>query len=329
MFSLLLLTVAVVDVVPNLFTSPMPNDADDPAIWVHPTSPARSLILGTDKAARVGGLFVFNLDGKIVQTIMPVDRPNNVDVEGNVAVLTERMTRRLRVFTIDPETGHLTDASGQTEVFAGELGDRGAPMGVGLYRRPSDGALFAIVSPKEGPAENYLGQYRLTLNPVTGKYDAALVRRFGTFSGKKEIESIAVDDALGFVYCSDETVGTRKYLADPDAPQANREVAFFNRTDVKGDHEGVGIWTRPDGTGYLVCTDQLPESSVYRVFRREGNNDYQGSFRLGADETDGIEVVSAPLGAGYPQGMMVAMNSVGRNFAVVDWSRIVRALDLK
>ncbi len=42
-----------------------------------------------------------------------------------------------------------------------------------------------------------------------------LVRKFGLFSGKKEIESIAVDDALGYVYYSDEGYGVRKYYADP------------------------------------------------------------------------------------------------------------------
>jgi 3-phytase len=40
--------------------------ADDPAIWVHPRVPARSLVLGTDKK---GGLHVFDLAGKRVQTI--------------------------------------------------------------------------------------------------------------------------------------------------------------------------------------------------------------------------------------------------------------------
>ena len=33
-----------------------------------------------------------------------------------------------------------------------------------------------------------------------------------------------------------------------------------------------------------------------------------------ADETDGIEVTARPLGPKFPNGMLVVMNSSGRNF---------------
>src|SRR5437867_10037552 len=67
---------------PALATEKVSRDADDPAIWIHPTDPARSLILGTNKTrAPDGALVVFGLDGKIRQTVAGLDRPNNVDVE--------------------------------------------------------------------------------------------------------------------------------------------------------------------------------------------------------------------------------------------------------
>ena len=46
-------------------TAAVPHDPDDPAIWIHPTDPARSLILGTDKIESTGGLYVFGLDGTL------------------------------------------------------------------------------------------------------------------------------------------------------------------------------------------------------------------------------------------------------------------------
>src|SRR5687767_4381516 len=61
-------------------TIPVPHDddaADDPAIWIHPTSPELSLILGTDKQ---GGLYVYNLDGSERAVIARDSKPNNVDV---------------------------------------------------------------------------------------------------------------------------------------------------------------------------------------------------------------------------------------------------------
>ena len=50
--------------------------ADDPAVWVHPTDPARSLVIGTNKKA---GLVVYELTGKTVQ-VLDDGRMNNVDV---------------------------------------------------------------------------------------------------------------------------------------------------------------------------------------------------------------------------------------------------------
>lgn len=326
--TLLTQTATPVPVTPNRTTAAVPHDADDPSIWVHPTNPSRSLIIATDKHELTGGLYVFDLSGKILQTIPNLDRPNNVDCLENIVVTTERKANRLRIYLVNPATRTLRDRTGQTKVFRGEDGERQEPMGIALYRRPSDKALFAFVSPKAGGQDNYLAQYRLTQNVETGLIDATLVRRFGNFSGTKEIESIAVDAELGVVYYSDETVGTRKYLADPDAPNANAERLFFNRTGTQGDHEGIAIWKRPDGTGYLVCTDQIEGNTIYRVFRREGNNAFLGAFTLGADETDGIEVTSANLGPAYPRGLMVAMNSKDRNFVLCDWRRIATALRL-
>ena len=68
-------------------TDPVSDDADDPAIWEHPTDPARSLIIGTNKVlAPAGALVVFGLDGGTRQTVAGLDRPNNVDIEYGLAV---------------------------------------------------------------------------------------------------------------------------------------------------------------------------------------------------------------------------------------------------
>src|SRR5215207_3070676 len=63
---------------PVVITEPTAHDTDDPAIWIHPTDRTKSLIIGTDKDTG-GALYVFNLDGKIVQRVGGLKRPNNVD----------------------------------------------------------------------------------------------------------------------------------------------------------------------------------------------------------------------------------------------------------
>jgi 3-phytase len=326
-------------------TVQLSNDPDDPAIWVHPVDPSRSLILGTMKvAAPAGAIVVFGMDGQIRQTVSGIDRPNNIDVEYglqvggrriDVAIATERLARQLRVFRIDTADGRLADLGG-IPILEGQAGEAGAPMGIGLYRRPRDGAVFAIVAPKEGPREGYLWQYRLN-DAGGGRLGATFVRRFGNFSAttvreENEIEAVVVDDALGYVYYADEADGIHKWHADPDHPDAGRELAHFARSGFRGDREGIAIYALPDGTGYIVGTDQLDEESEYHVYPREGapGNPHDHSreiavLRGGADATDGIEISSSALGPGLPSGVLVAMNSAPRNFLVFRWQDVAPA----
>ena len=288
---------------------------------------------------------VHDLAGTIRQTIGGIDRPNNVDVEYgfslrgkivDLAVATERLARQLRIFRIDRADGRLIDLGG-APILQGEEGDAGAPMGIALYRRPRDGAVFAIVAPKTGPQNGYLRQYRLTAG-ARDRITATFVRRFGSFSAStirpdNEIEAVAVDDAAGYVYYADEADAIHKWHADPDHPDAARELARFGRTGFRGDREGIGIYARPDGTGYIICTDQLDGNSEYHLFRREGApgkpHDHATAvavIRGGADATDGIEVSSAGLGTSLPQGLLIAMNSAPRNFLVFNWADVADAL---
>lgn len=323
-------------------TAQVSVDPDDPAIWVNPLDPAQSLVLGTNKVpAPAGALVVFGLDGRIRQTIDGIDRPNNVDVEyglelggapTDIAVVTERLKSRLRVFRIG-SNGQLADIStgGGISVFGGNEGEQAAPMGIALYRRPSDGAVFAVVGRKSGPRDGYLWQYRLE-DDGAGKVRGAKVREFGRFSGVGEIEAIAVDDELGYVYYADEGDGIHKWHADPDHPDAGLELAHFGRDGFQADREGIAIYALPDGTGYLLCTDQIEGNSHYRIYRREGSpgNPHDHSelvkvVRGGADATDGIEATSANLGPRFPSGLLVAMNSSGRNFLIYRWEDVAQA----
>jgi 3-phytase len=333
---------AVAAVKPALATDTLPRDPDDPAIWVNRGDASKSLVLGTMKvAAPDGALAVFGLDGKLRQLAKGPDRPNNVDVEygleldatpTDIAVLTERLGRRLRVYAIAPDGSGVRDISaGAMPILVDAPGDQGAPMGIGLYRRPKDGAIFAIVAPKAGPRDNYLWQYRLD-DDGTGHVKATFVRRFGTFSGSGEIEAVAVDDELGYVYYADEVSGIHKWLADPDAPGADRELALFATTGYRQDREGIGIYGLPNGKGYIISVDQLPGESVFHVYKREGEpgrpHDHSAvllSFTGGADGTDGLDVTSASLGAGFRDGLMVAMNSRQRNFLLYRWQDVAAA----
>jgi 3-phytase len=315
-------------------TEPVGDDADDPAIWVCRSNPASSRVLVTNKtAAPRGGLVVHDLSGRIIQRIEGLDRPNNVDVEHglvldgqptDVAVVTERYQRRLRVFRIPDDGAELEDISSPDglAVFQGEPGERGAPMGVGLYRRPSDGVVFAIVSRKEGPETGYLWQYRLE-GDGEGRVRAVKVRELGHAAPNAEIEAVVVDDARGHVVYAEETRGLHLWHADPDHADADTELALFGTEGFRGDREGLALYAREDGSGFLLATDQIPGGSRYLVFDRatllEGDPRPLTVLEGGADDTDGLDATSLPLGTAFPEGILVAMNSRGRNLLFYDW----------
>lgn len=328
----------VAAVIPAAQTAALPHDPDDPAIWRHPTDPARSLVLGTDKMAGAGGLYVFNLDGTLRQTIAPLDRPNNVDVEYGVdagrgvvdiAVVTERKQRRLRLFAIPADGGPLVDlVPAGLPVLEGQSGEAGEPMGIALYKRPRDGAVFAIVAPKTGPATDYLWQYRIS--GTARGLAATFVRRFGAFDRTTrngelgEIEAVVVDDAPGFVYYSDERTAIRKYHVDPDHADAARELAAFGTAGYLGDREGLAIYDAGQGTGFIVSSDQVEGGTRLKLYRREGtaadphDHGEVHTVLTASDETDGLDVTAAVL-PGFPRGMVVMMNSGPKNFLFYDW----------
>jgi 3-phytase len=303
---------------PAVRTESVLRNPDDPAIWRNPRNPAESLVLGTVKLpAPDGAIVVFGLDGKIRQTVPGVDRPNNIDLRGDLAVATERLQRRLRAWTVSATAPHLREA-GSVAVFEGQEGEAGAPMGIGLYRRRKDGALFAIVSRKTGPATNYLWQYRLVVE--NGAVRGTKVREFGAYSGTGEIEAVAVDDERGLVYYADEDCCLRQYRADPDAPDAARELKKFGATGFRGNREGIAV-----AGGYVIATDQLPEGSEYHYYRRDTLEEVK-VLKGPAESTDGIDALAAPLGPKFPRGLFVVMNNAQNNFLFFDWRDVERGL---
>jgi 3-phytase len=332
-----LLASKTVEVRPIVRTAPLPDDADDPAIWIHPHNPRLSLILGTNKArAPKGAIGVFDLTGRMLQLITNIDQPNNIDVAYgfslgreriDIAVATERYASRLRIFRIDPTRRRLVDITDpeRAKVFAGETEERAMPMGIALYQA-GRGEVHAIVSRKSGPQQGYLHQYRL-VPTRNGRVGVQLLRAFGAFSGESEIEAVCVDSELGYVYYADEGVGIRKYHVDPRMPE--RELALF-ATEYEGDQEGIAVYAPPNGGGYLLCTEQIEGGSKLHIYPRYGRQSQPiATVQTGADETDGLDASAFNFGAPFQTGMVVAMNSEGRNFWIYRWADIEEAARLR
>jgi 3-phytase len=322
-------SVTVVDsVVRPVFVSDTVNhDTDDPAIWINPNDAAQSLIIGTDKGGDTGdgGLFVFNLKGKLIDSIRPLKRPNNVDVayglllngkRVDIAVCTERNANAIRIFSL-PDLKAID--GGGIPVFETEVDSLRDPMGVALYTNPADQKIYAIVGRKTGPTDgSYLWQYLLE-DDGTGTVKGKLVRKFGFYSGKKEIESIAVDNELGYIYHSDEQHGIHKSYAHPDS--SNVELVLFGQTDFTEDIEGISIYKFDDGTGYILVSDQ--QANKFNIYPRESLNHKHHRikyFNASTVESDGSDVTSIAL-PGFPHGLFVAMSD-DKTFQFYTWESI-------
>ncbi|HCX20822.1 MAG: 3-phytase [Flammeovirgaceae bacterium] len=312
---------------PTYVTDSVNYDSDDPAIWINRKDPQNSLILGTDKQELDGGLYAFDLKGNMLKDRKgyPLDRPNNVDIvydvvvngdTTDIAVATERGKGQIRVFSL-PELQPIDN--GGIKVFEDDSLNNKV-MGVALYKRPSDNKVFAIVSRKEGTAnvDKYLYQYELVSDSLGLKGN--LVRKFGQFSNSKEIEAVAVDAELGYVYYSDEHFGVRKYYADPE--KGDEELAQFALDGFTDDREGISIYKTGAGTGYLIVSDQ--GANQFQVFPREGTvenphqHDLIATIRVTAMSSDGSESTSIALGPEYPKGLFVAMSD-NKTFEIYDW----------
>jgi 3-phytase len=308
--------------------------ADDPAIWVHPTDPSQSLIIGTQKKR---GINIYDLTGKELQSL-PDGRMNNADIRygfdlggTTVDVLTasNRSNDSIAIYAIDPASRSLRNIA--VEAIDSGMSD---PYGQCMYRNADSGDIFVIVNDSSG----LVRQWRLEAS--SGEYVTATVVR--EFKLDSQTEGCVADDETGALYIGQEDFGIWKYSADPEAGDERVLVDTVDGGNLTADVEGMAIYYGPGETGYLVVSNQGADN--FAVYRRDGDNDFIGHFHIvanellgidGVSETDGIDVTSASLGAAFPGGVFVAQDGRNitpderQNFKLVPWKRIAEAMGLE
>lgn len=307
-------------------TAQVPHDgdaADDPAIWIHPTNPARSTVIGTDKK---GGLAVYDLAGQQLQ-YLPDGRKNNVDLRTGfslggqtIALVTasDRTDRRLSIYRVNPDTRLLENIAARPIIT-------GAGYGACMYHSAVTDKFYYLVNSEQGLVE----QWELFDNGA-GRVDAAKVR---TFEVGGRTEGCVADDQLGHLYIGEEATGIWKYGAEPTAGDARSSVATTSPGGhLKEDVEGLALYDAGNGRGYLIASSQGSDS--YVIYQRDGSNAYVATFQIAAGNgidavsvTDGIDVTSANLGPAFPKGLFIAQDHVNdgmnQNFKLVPWQAII------
>lgn len=325
-------------VTPTFETAAVPSfgdAADDPAIWANPANPAQSLVVATDKK---GGLFVYDMQGKVVQDLRD-GKMNNVDLrEGfklgaeNIVLVaaSNRTDRSIGLYKLDAASRRLINIADGPQPT--ELKD---PYGLCMHRNTSTGKTYVFVNGDDTRKR----QWEL-VDAGNGKVRANFVREF-TFDS--QTEGCVVDDASGLLYVNEEDIGLWSLSAAPDGATTLKSVQkIADNPAVKDDYEGIGLYDLGGGRGYLVVSSQ--GNDTYAVYRREGAQEYLGSFAVAADpvrgidgisETDGLDVTSRNLGPGFEFGAMIAQDGrnvlpvENQNYKYVPWQSIAKALNLE
>ncbi|WP_246614932.1 phytase [Paractinoplanes bogorensis] len=270
-------------------------DADDPAIWVNRADRARSRVIGT---AKNGGLRVYDLAGREVQSILPPagGRFNNVDLvtgfgrqRRDYAVVTDRGLDQLRIYRIEA-SGKLTDVTAADAPLlfskdAGEVETQATGYGLATYGR------YAVVSRRH---TTRLGIFRLEERKGAVSYRVTdtldLPKQFRLADGstwtpcnepgeEPQIEGMVVDADAGVLYAAQEDVALWKIRLDRDqfagVPRVVERVAEFGAPG-----------TYDPETEECTLGQPAPEAGRIRA-------DVEGATIYPTDKRDGFLIVSS------------------------------------
>lgn len=298
--------------------------ADDPALWLHPADPQKSLILGTNKQV---GLIVYAMDGSELQNL-PIGLINNVDVRQStdrpfdIAVASNDQVNAISVFLIDRQSravSHDGDIpTGKTEPY-------------GICQAREDGRDYAGVTYKDGTLQIW------TMSAGRDEQSGELQK---TIKLETQLEGCVFDETNALIFVGEENRGLWAIAYEDEAPVPVLIDTVDSPNGLVADVEGVSIWRGVDGAGWIVVSAQAANRFV--VYDRVAPHTPRGSFSivaneaLGIDEvthTDGLDVFSGAL-PGFPRGVLIVQDDGNprsgqdQNFKVVNWADIEAALGL-
>ncbi|MFB9404805.1 phytase [Pseudarthrobacter polychromogenes] len=328
-------------VAPVAETAPVPSSsdaADDTAIWIHPTDPSQSVVIGTDKLS-TGGVGVYDLSGRQLHFYLHGSM-NNVDLRYNFPLGSERIALVGVTERNEGSTGvrfYKVNVADRSLTEVGRITTPGRPRGFGMYHSPVSGKYYAFVHDFN---TNVISQFEL--DGSNGSVRGTAVR---SFDNGDSSEGISADDELQRLYVSEEEVGVWRYGAEPGDGSTrtlvDRTVATGGR--IVDNIKNTAIYYGRQGTGYLIVSSQ--GGSNFVVYNRN-DNAFVGSFKIvtgggidGVSGQDGIDVTNFPLGPTFPAGLFTSQdhnntdagngNSGNQNHKLVSWQQIADAFSPK
>jgi 3-phytase len=328
-------------------TTPMP---DDPAVWVHPTDPARSMVIGTNKASGQGGLYAWSLQGgSAIWSSISADTAitNNVDVRyhfqagsdtWDLLAATNRTHRTIDFYRVRTDAAGDFDSlslAGRVDIGAGFASSTNAPYGCALMQYGESHSVF--ISDKTG----HVAQYTIGYDSGTQAVTASRVAFWQANSDGGEVEGLVADDQRGVVYVASENVGIERYTLDAAGVVQTASptvVATVGQDGLVADIEGLSLYySSEDRQGYLLASSQgNSQFAIFdRAFQPDHANPHLFNFQITADPndpsldaataTDGIDVMNLDLGGNYTGGLFLAHDDNGgsnESYKLVAWEDI-------
>ncbi|TKB51780.1 phytase [Ferrimonas aestuarii] len=306
-----------------------PGDTmDDPAIWVHPTQPELSRVIGTNKR---WGLLSFDMQGNQLQGLA-VGKVNNVDLRQGVmlggklrdiGVASNRDVDGLTLFEVSAE-GEMTLLPPQPTTLKEIYGL--------CLAQPGKDRLQVFANDKSGRVE----QLDLVWDGTGLKAEP-----LGEFSVPSQPEGCVVDDKAQRLFLGEEDQGIWVFDLSSGVAKDGKLIANIGGTNGEFLHDDVeGLALYHGDEPYLVVSSQGNDS--YLLYQAEPPYAYQGRFRIGINaklgidgsaETDGLAVTSKAVGSGpWAKGMVVVQDGRNRlpdayhNFKWVPWQAVLQTL---
>lgn len=338
--------------------------ADDACVWVHPTKPTSSVIIGINKSDEVhGGLYLFTLDGhplkmgnqwvKNSNWFVSGKKLNNVDsVQGfpagaekwDLVCASNRTDRSLDVLRVRLKEGDFSklELVGRISIGSGFASGDDAPYGVTIAEGSRSNCWSAVVSDKVGRVaqiELKFNKDGTGKNQITGLRHDNEGRPWQVSETGCPIEGIVADPVHNAVYIAAEDEGIHRYqLHNGILDMDTKVVVDIVGTRLQADVEGLTMYKQPDGTGYLLASSQ--GSNQYAAYRRNYElgqpNQHVSNFQIGKKDafdavqsTDGIDAVFGNFGPRFPQGLFIAHDGEGMSpthYKIVPWSSVQAVL---
>ncbi|MCF2858497.1 phytase [Pseudoalteromonas sp. SMS1] len=297
---------------------------DDPAIWVHPTDPEQSRVLGTHKKQ---GLQVYDLQGNLLQKFED-GRLNNVDVrtgfnwQGRIISLVTASKR-----DDDSLAFYGIEADGQVR----RLGTTPAQLtGIyGLCMATYQGKHYVFANNKDGLTL----QYEVQAN--NSNLVAPVVRKIQLGS---QPEGCVADDVHERLFIGEEDVGIWVTSLNPADNSQPHSIATVG-THLVDDVEGLAL--SHSASPILIVSSQGNNS--YQLYQATPPYNHLAGFRVGLDgfngidgssETDGLALSTTLRSKDYPNGLLVIQDGRNRlpdepqNFKYVSWQDVLNVTGL-